>query len=171
MKKTLVVFFAVLLVALFGTASFAILKGSVLGASYAFSGGSLAGGGIQIELPLAPLLETNIEAIICAGRSGSIDYSFIPISLNVDRQVPLTPFYFGGGAGLAMISSSGITVPAAFIYNVHLGYKKSVAPFVEGFATIGYEAVNFASPTSGTFPLPSTNLSGASAKVGISAGL
>jgi hypothetical protein len=84
--------------------------------------------------------------------------------------VPFTPFYFGGGIGTAMFNASSVTVPAAFTYNLFAGLEKDVAPMVKAFAQAGYEAVNFTT-TSGAFPLSTTNLSGFSAKVGVSAGL
>lgn len=169
-KRLVVVLVSCLALLVTCSAASALLRGALLVASYSFANETIVGYGAQLEIPVLPLVDTNLEVILCPGRSGGVDYTFIPVSINVKRSIPLTPCYFGGGIGSAIFNASGVTVPAAFTYNVFVGGEKDLAPLVKGFAQAGYESVNFTT-TAGTFPLSTSSLSGFSAKVGVSAGL
>ena len=166
MKKLTVLLVTLLLVSFMATGAFALLKVAALGAMYSYTGGSLTGFGAQVSLPLIPLVDTNLEGVIISGTG----YQIIPVTLNAEFGFPLTPFYVGGGVGTALFSASGATVPTPIIYNIHVGWRKTLAPLTSAFVQAGYEAMSL-SLTAGTFPLPSLNLSGISVKAGASFGL
>ncbi|MBU0687761.1 MAG: hypothetical protein KKB81_07985 [Candidatus Margulisbacteria bacterium] len=169
MKKLSILLIALLLVAFTCTGASALLKVSALGAYYSYNGGSLTGYGLQVSLPIIPLLDTNVEAIMCPGTSGGVNYSFMPITLNAEFGIPMTSFYLGGGVGTALFNATGVTIPTPIIYNVHAGYRHNLAPLVSAFIQAGYEVINM-TVTTGTLPLPH-NLSGFSVKGGIGFGL
>ena len=54
----------------------------------------------------------------------------------------MTPIYAGGGIGTALFSATGVSIPTILIYNVHVGYRKNLAPLTSVFIQGGYEVIN-----------------------------
>ncbi len=135
--------FVVSLMVISGTAN-ALIGVGVLAANYGTAGGNITGIGLDVEVPLIPLLTTRIEAVMMTSGSNSLGtYTVTPILLKGSYKFPLTPIYVGGGIGTALFSQAGYSVPSPMIYDVFIGYEQNFAPLVSGFVQVGSENMQF----------------------------
>lgn len=157
MKKIAVL--ACLLLAMVSS-SHALLSVGVAGAYYNYSGNSSFGYGLEVGLPIMPLLDTRLVAtwVPVAGTSNAL----IPATINAKFGLPGVPVYIDAGVGYLFSSIQGATVTAGSLtYNLSVGYEQNFMPLSKFFIQGGYEGMNI------DYGIGSYNLSGIGARAGL----
>ena len=163
--KKIVSFCLILGIVMLTSPAIALLGVGVKVSYYSYNDNSIAGFGLDVELPFIPIpLITSRLEVDHLARSG---VTLTPILLTGSYKIPLTPVYAGLGLGTVFYSQAGVTVPTTLIYDIFVGYEQAILPMSSGFIQAAYESINFS--YNGT-NIP-TNFSGYSVKGGLRFGI
>ncbi|MDI6731053.1 MAG: hypothetical protein QME05_00540 [Candidatus Margulisbacteria bacterium] len=147
----------------------ALVSVGALAANYSAPGGNVSGYGLEVEIPLLPLLTTRVDATFASGTNAGGTYNITPVMLNGSYKFPLTPIYVGAGVGTALFTQVGVTVPSTVIYDVFLGYEQGILPMSSVFIQAG--SMNMILNYSIGGVTINQNMSGTSVKGGVRFGI
>ena len=159
---------AVVLVAIGGKAD-ALVSVGALAANYSAPEANVTGYGLDVEVPLLPLITTRLEATFAAGTNAGGTYNLTPVLLNGSYKFPLIPIYVGAGIGTAFFSQSGATIPSPMVYDLFIGYEQNVLPLSSVFIQAGSMNMAF-NYTIGAITI-NQNMCGTSVKGGVRFGI